>query len=139
MKKIFFFLVLLLILVSGYRSNQANSDGRKNKEISAMYHRLNPNDVNAILTNNFTGQQNDGLKWNKEQHRNFLSNGSYKKDSVFQQVAEDNWVATRFVREMFYNGDTIRSLAMQLKRFEDGKIAEIWEYAVPTQIDQQGK
>jgi len=37
-------------------------------------------------------------------------------------------VATRFFREMDWQGKRIKFEAMQFKRFEDGKIAEIWEY-----------
>ncbi len=33
-----------------------------------------------------------------------------------------------FIRTGEYNGDTISAPAMQFKRFENGKIAEVWEY-----------
>jgi len=60
--------------------------------------------------------------WNKENHREYLSSDPYKKDSVIQQVAEGDWVATRFARTMDYQGDTVKVYLMQFKRFESARL-----------------
>jgi hypothetical protein len=136
MKKLFYPVATILILFFSCSYNQKSSKNdqkiseiERNKEISAKYHELNANDIDSILTDNFMGRTAKDLHtWNKEEHRRYLSSDSYKKDSVIQQVAEGNWVATRFVRTMDYEGDTGKIEGMQFKRFENGKIAEIWEY-----------
>jgi hypothetical protein len=108
----------------------------ENKRTSALYHELKPENVDLILTEDFIGRaEKDRHTWDRESHRNYLSNGVYKRDSIFQQVAEGNWVATRFFREMDYQGKRVKVEAMHFKRFEDGKIAEIWEYADSGQLE----
>jgi len=52
-----------------------------------------------------------------------------------KKIAEGDWVATRFYRTVDYNGKRIVVEVMHFKRFEDGKIAEIWEYADTGQIE----
>jgi predicted ester cyclase len=117
-----------------------NTDLQKNKEIAAKYHKLNPSDIDVILTENFIGRnEKSRFTWNRENHRNYLSNGKFKTDSIFYQIAEGNWVATRFVRTMELNGDTVKIEAMHFKRFENGKIAEIWEYTDTKQVETEGK
>jgi predicted SnoaL-like aldol condensation-catalyzing enzyme len=120
---------MILILIFGCSYNKKSDILQKNKEIATKYHDLNPADIDSILTDNFIGRQGNNLfTWNRDDHRKYLSNGSYKKDSIFNQIAEGDWVATRFVRTGDYNGDTVKVEIMHFKRFENGKIAEIWEY-----------
>ena len=134
MKKLF--IAVILILTFGCTNSQKNNEIQKNKEISVKYHQLNPDDIDVILSDNFIGRQEKNLfTWNREDHRNYLTNGGYKEDSIFHQIAEGDWVATRFFRKMVWNGDTVKVEAMQFKRFENGKIAEIWEYADPSQLE----
>ena len=136
MKKLFFSVATILILFiscsydkKSSENDQKSSEIKKNKEIATKYHDLNANDVDSILTVNFIGRNAKNLfTWTRENHREYLSNGLYKKDSIIQQVAEGDLVATRFVRTMDYTGDTVKVEVMHFKRFENGKIAEIWEY-----------
>jgi predicted ester cyclase len=58
-------------------------------------------------------------------------------DSIFYHIAEGDWVATRFVRTAEYQGDTVKFEAMHFKRFENGKIAEIWEYGDSKQVETE--
>ena len=110
----------------------------KNKKIATMYHELQAEDIDEILTGDFVGRNEKSRHtWNREDHRNYLNNGYYKKDSIFHQVAEGNWVATRFFREMDWQGERIKVEMMHFKRFEDGKIAEIWEYGDTQQIPSE--
>jgi len=129
MKNLFFAPIAILVVALGCATQQKPDEMQKNKEISARYHLLNAADVDSILADNFIGRTGNNLfTWKKEDHRKYLSNGSYKVDSIFDQVAEGDRVATRFVRTGDFNGDTVRVELMQFKRFEKGKIAEIWEY-----------
>ena len=129
--------ITALVFIAGIAFGQNKADIEKNKRIATLYHELKAENVDAILAENFKGHHEKGRGniWDKESHRRFLSNGRYKKDSIFQQVAEEDWVATRFFREMMWNGDTAIFEAMHFKRFEDGKIAEIWEYADTQQAE----
>lgn len=128
MKKLFLAIAVILLAFS-CSIQQKSDETQKNKEISALYHKLNSNDIDSILTDNFIGRTGKDLHtWNREDHRGYLTNGSFKKDSVFSQIAEGDLVATRFIRTGEYEGDTVKVEIMQFKRFENGKIAEIWEY-----------
>jgi ketosteroid isomerase-like protein len=140
MKKYYLlFVALVLILVYGCKYDQANTELQKNKEIAVKYHNLNPDDIETILSTNFIGRnEKSRFTWNKENHREYLSNGIYKVDSIFYQIAEGDWVATRFLRNMEYNGDTVKVEIMHFKRFENGKIAEIWEYCDTKQVEKYG-
>ena len=139
MKKSFIPIVLvLLISVSCGQSktdseNEATTEEIKssieaNKKIAAMYHDLNPDNIDVIFTEDFIGRGENGHTWNREDHREYLSNGRFKVDSISHQIAEGEWVATMYTRTMEYKGDTISAPIMHFKRFEDGKIAEVWEY-----------
>ena len=135
-------LVVFQAFISCQNKTQKGSDAynvkislEENKRIATLYHELKPENVDSILADNFIGRtEKDRHTWTKENHRNYLSNGIYKKDSIFHQVAEGNWVATRFCRTMDYNGKRITVEAMHFKRFENGKIAEIWEYGDSGQL-----
>ena len=135
-KSQFLFIALALILTSCCIYGQANKEIQKNKEIATKYHELNPDNIDIILTDNFIGRQaKNSFTWNKEDHRKYLSNGESKKDSILNQIAEGNLIATRFIRTGISDGDTVSVEIMQFKRFEDGKIAEIWEYFDPRQLE----
>ena len=126
------------LLFAGIAFGQNKADIEKNKRIATLYHQLNAGDVDIILTEDYIGGDEQRRRsWNREDHRNFLSNGIYKKDSILNQVAEGDWVATRFVRTMDWNGKRVSVEAMQFKRFEKGKISEIWEYGDPSQIESE--
>jgi hypothetical protein len=139
MKKIqILFIAVILILTFACTNSQKNNEIQKNKEIAAKYHQLNPDDIDIILTDNFIGRnEKSRFTWNRENHRQYLTNGIYKEDSIFYQIAEDNWVATRFFRKGELQGDTVKYEKMHFKRFENGKIAEIWEYGDPSQVETE--
>lgn len=113
-----------------------DEDVSENKKTAALYHELKPENINLILAEDFIGRtEKNRHTWSRENHRNYLSNGNYKRDSIFQQVADGNWVATRFFREIDYQGAKVKFEAMHFKRFENGKIAEIWEYGDSQQAE----
>ena len=102
----------------------------ENKNVARKYHDLNPDDTDKILTPEFIGRQvgTDTWTWNIRDHKRFLSEeGKGTKDTIHQQVAEGEWVATRFHRTMHYQGKVLELDMMHFKRFEGGKIAELWE------------
>lgn len=140
-------LAIIIFLFSGLLSCQTKTVNEaekakialeENKMIATLYHELNPADIDQILTEDFIGRnEKNRFTWNREDHRGWLSSESFKKDSIFQQIAEGDWVATRFKRTMDWDGRRIEVEAMHFKRFENGKIAEIWEYADRTQIETE--
>jgi hypothetical protein len=139
-KNHFLFIVVILILTFGSISCQKNNEIQKNKEIAVKYHNLNPDDIEAILSDNFIGRnEKSRFTWNRENHREYLTNGIYKEDSIFYQIAEGDWVATRFFRKGEWKGDTVKYEMMHFKRFENGKIAEIWEYGDTRQVETEEK
>ena len=100
-----------------------------NKKVAAKYHELKADDVNAILCEDFIGRNEKSRHtWTRDNHIKFLSNDVYKKDSIFHQIVEGDWVATRFVRTIDWKGERVQFEGMHFKRFENGKIAEVWEY-----------
>jgi len=114
----------------------------ENARIATLYHELKPENVDAILAENFTGHwENDRFTWKKEDHRGFLTNNASQngnisvKDSIYNQVIGGDWAATRFVRSGSYQGRNMSVQMMQFKRFQDGKIAEIYEYFDSRQMD----
>jgi hypothetical protein len=127
---------LVLSFAYGCKNDQGNAQLQKNKEIAIRYHDLNPNDIDTILAADFIGRnEKSRFTWNVADHRKYLNNGDNKVDNILQQVAEGNWVATRFVRTWVEAGDTLQYEMMHFKRFENGKISEIWEYGDSRQAD----
>ena len=99
-----------------------------NKKVARLYHDLNPDDIEEILTPDFIGHGSKGLTWNRDSHGEFWRTPSLKvKDAVHEQVAEGDWVATRFTRTGTNEGKPVNEDIMNFKRFADGKIAELWE------------
>lgn len=139
-KSHFLFITIILFCTSVSLYGQKNIEVEKNKAIATKYHDLNPDNIDAILAENFIGRNEKGRHtWNRENHRKYLTNGSFKVDSIFYQIAEGNWVATRFFRRGEYKGDTVTVELMHFKRFENGKISEIWEYGDSRQVDTEKK
>jgi len=130
--------LMLLVAISCNQGHSDTSTGEKaessentlikNKELAALYHDLNPENIDVLFAEDFTGHGENEHTWDRESHRDYLSNGRYKVDEITRQVAEGDWVATMFIRTMEYEGDTISVPVMHFKRFENGKIAEVWEY-----------
>ena len=109
----------------------------KNIQTSAKYHKLDPEDINDILTDDFIGRNEKSRHtWDKESHKNYWSNNPMAAtDTIYHQIADGNWIATRFLRKMNRQGKEVEGEVMHFKRFENGKIAEIWEYGDSKQLD----
>jgi len=111
-------------------------NAESNKRIATTYHKLEPEDINDILTDDFIGRNEKSRHtWNKEDHINFHTNNPDIIDTIYNQGADGNWVTTRFQRKMNWQGKDVEFEAMHFKRFENGKIAEIWEYGDSKQVD----
>jgi ketosteroid isomerase-like protein len=110
-----------------------------NKEVSEMYHELNPDNMDDILADDFVGRwAKDKLVWDKKTHKAvWTENRGGATDEIIRQVAEGNWVATWFKRSWLEDGDTTDWEMMQFKRFKDGKIDALWEYGDPTQNEEE--
>ena len=101
-----------------------------NLKTSETYHKLDPDDIENILTDDFVGRnEKSRFTWNKQNHQNFWTNNKgVAKDSVYRQLAQDNWVATMFIRKMRWRGKDVEAESMHFKWFENVKIAEIFEF-----------
>ena len=101
----------------------------ENKRIARRYHKLDPGDVEEILAPDFIGRHNEtGFTWNREEHIQFWTDHRDVEDVIHQQIAEGDWVATRFTRKGTIGGQYREIETMHFKRFEGAKIAEVWEY-----------
>jgi hypothetical protein len=107
-------------------------NAEKNEEVSRLYHELKPENVENILADDFVGHFNASSTWSKENHFAFISSTTVK-DTISGQIAEGNWVATSFHRTGILDGKEVQGDMMQFKRYENGKIAEIFEYTDPGQ------
>ena len=110
----------------------------ENKRIARKYHDLNPDEVEEILTPDYIGRHPTGplLTWNRDNHKPFLTNYPDMKDDIHEQIAEGEWVATRFTRSGTYQGRHFELHMMHFKRFKDGRIAELWEYFDSKQLEE---
>ncbi|KPL09794.1 MAG: hypothetical protein AMS26_22425 [Bacteroides sp. SM23_62] len=137
MRNLFIPLVFLSILLfsCGQAGNQ-NADSvddvlkslDHNKKIATLYHELNTENIDEVFAPDFKGH-GEYHDWDLESHRKYLSNERFKVDSIIQQVAEGDWVATWFQRTGdTREGEKISTPIMHFKRFKDGKIVELWEY-----------
>ena len=110
----------------------------ENKRVARKYHDLNPDEVEEILTPDFIGRSSAGFTWNQERHKQSWSKEEWRalKDTIHEQIAEGEWVATRFTRSGPWEGRHIEVDVMQFKRFEDGKIAELWEVGDRKQLEE---
>lgn len=113
------------------------SEVKEHLAISSKYHELNPDDIDNILTDDFIGRNEKSRHtWTKDQHKNYWTkNPIGAPDSIYQQIAQGDWVATRFQRKMNWKGKDVEFEVMQFKLFENGKIAEIWEYGDTKQVE----
>lgn len=100
-----------------------------NKKLAELYHRLQPADVDLILSSDFIGRWPIGFKWSRADHYDFTCK-FVGKHEIIDIVADDKTVAVRFLRtgsiEDFRFANT---MMMQFMRIVDGKISEIWELA----------
>ena len=91
----------------------------ENKRTSARYFNYDVAEMDEILTPDFIGRHpKNAHTWNLEQHKAYWTDRSATA-TVHQQVAEGNWVAVKVTNGEFE--------VMQFQRFENGKIAELWE------------
>ena len=127
------FIAVLLVCPSSNIFAQNNTDQERNKKIAVKYHELNPDDIDAILTEDFIGRTNEDT-WDREVQRQFWKDQK-AEDKILHLVAEDDMVAIRFIRTGEFEGEKIRAHAMQFMRFENGKIAEIWEIFGQSQVE----
>lgn len=101
----------------------------ENKRIARLYHDLKPEDVESIFTADFIGRLGtNAFTWGRDNHKKFLTDHPEVKETIHEQIAEGDWVATRFTRTMTWQDRPVEIEIMHLKRFEDGKIAELWAY-----------
>lgn len=133
----FLFVLVVFLIPSIFTFGSEKSNVEKNKKVAEKYHELKAENVKAILCDDFVGRNEKSRRtWDAASHEQYLSNGIFKQDSIFQQVGEGDWVATRFVRTTDYNGKRIKVEMMQFKKFRNGKIAEIWEYGDLGQLEE---
>jgi hypothetical protein len=113
----------------------------ENKKVARKYHELNPDDVDSIHAPDFIGHYNPGtgFTWDRETHKRTWSSEENQevKDILHELVAEGEFVAIRFARTGTRRGQDLHVEFMQMMRFEDGKIAEIWEYADSKQWERE--
>jgi predicted ester cyclase len=111
----------------------------ENRKVACTYHNLNPDDVEQILTPNFIGHHPDGSTWSRDSHKQFWSREETSDftDTIREQIAEGEWVATQFTRAGTYQGRHVELDMMHFKRFADGKIAEIWELYDSKQLEEE--
>ena len=101
---------------------------QKNKSIARRYHQFNVDEIDDILAPDFVGYHSDGRTWDIASHKKFWSSQENSlQDTIHVQVAEGDWVATRLTRAGLYQGRQIKLDMMAFKRFQDGKIVEVWE------------
>jgi ketosteroid isomerase-like protein len=100
-----------------------------NKKVSARYLDYDPSRMDEILTPGFIGRHaRNKHTWDLESHKKFWTDLTAKV-TIHSQTAEGDFVATRFTTALTYNGKQLDLEGMNLMRFENGKIAELWEYA----------
>jgi ketosteroid isomerase-like protein len=102
----------------------------ENKQVSLKYHELSSDPAiwDEILTPDFIGRHTDERTWNRDEHKATWAKHTDAIDTIHEQIAEGDIVATRFTRKMMWKGAPLEVDIMQMKRFDGGKIAEIFEY-----------
>lgn len=100
-----------------------------------MYHQRNLEDVDSLLSDDFVGsyfgQDPKPNAWNKDDHKNAITNYPNNKDSILIQIAEGDWVAERFIRTFNVEDTTFKAEVMQFKQIKNGKIINSWEIFSP--------
>jgi predicted ester cyclase len=108
-----------------------------NKSMARRYHQFNADEIDDILTPDFVGHHSDGRTWDIASHKKFWSSaGNSLQDTIHVQVAEGDWVATMFTRAGPYQGRQIKLDMMAFKRFQDGKVVEVWEQYDSKLVDE---
>ena len=108
----------------------------ENKKIARTYFDHKPDDVELILTADFIGHTN-AMTWNRDSHKEtWLTFQSKLKDTIHQQIAEGDWVATWFTRSGTFENKSVKWDFMSFTRFVGGKIAQVWEIADSKQFEQ---
>ena len=125
MKKLI--IAAVFILLAGITFGQNKIDIENNKKVATIYHDLKVEDIDNILTEDFIGRNEKSRRtWNRENHRQAWSKWK-GQDKILHLIAEGELVAIRFVRTVELEGEILSIEAMHIMRFENGKIAEIWE------------
>ncbi len=145
MKKIIFSVLALSLIVGSSCQEKIDEEAKKsveeNKKIAIIYHERNLEDVDKVLTEDFIGHfylnETNASTWNRANHRKSINNNPSFKDTILVQIAEGEWVATRFIRSGTYEGSFVKVDVMAFKRFENGKIAEIWEIFSPLPEEEE--
>ena len=109
-----------------------NPSENKNIALSNKYHERKLEDVDNLLDDSFVGSyysDNDSVPrlWYKDGHKKFTASNPNVRDSIIKQVADGNWVATRYIRTAEIDGKGWKAEGMQFKQFKDGKIIKSWE------------
>jgi predicted ester cyclase len=134
-KSVIFILALFLTSVTVVANTKGDTE--KNKKVAEKYHELKAENVKDILCEDFVGRTEKSMHtWDAASHEKYLASDAFKQDSICEQIAEGDWVATRFVRTTDYNGQRIKVELMHFKKFRNGKIAEIWEYGWSDQLGE---
>jgi predicted ester cyclase len=121
---------ILFFIVTTFYPQESMMSTEDNKQVSMRYHELDarPERWDEILTPDFVGRHTTGRTWDLDSHKRTWANVRDLTDTVHHQIAEGDFVSTRFTRKGIYEGAPIEVEVMHLKRFVDGKIAEVWEY-----------
>lgn len=134
---ILFVFVLILCTSCKEQIQDDNRSIEENKKISTLYHERNLEDIDKVLADNFIGSyffsEPEAITWDEESHRNSITTNIDMKDSILVQIAEGEWVATRFIRTGTYDGSLVRTEIMQFKKFQNGKIVISHEVIGPLQ------
>ena len=132
---------LIIILLSFTSCQNKNKDEKtsleENKKISTLYHERNLEDIDIVLADDFVGSyiqnESEPIIWDEEGHRNAIINYPDVKDSILVQIAENDWIATRFIRAFNNEGRIMKAEVMQFKQFKNGKVFRSWELFSPIQ------
>ena len=108
----------------------------QNKQTSRRYPDHNPEEMDDFITQDFVGHGPKGFCWTLERHKkNWKEHREKIRDTIHEQIAEGDLVATRFTRQGEHNGKHFKLGFMSFKRFKDGKSAEIWEVWAPGEAE----
>ena len=139
MKKLAILAVTLMIGSTSCHTNKQDvrMSLEENKKISTLYHERNLKDIDNVLSVDFVGSyflnETTPIMWSKEDHRNTIISVPDMRDSILVQIAEDDWVATRFLRTIKNEESNVKLEVMQFKQFKNGKIIRSWEIFSPIQ------
>ena len=107
----------------------------ENKKIARAYFDHKPDDVELILTVDFIGHTH-AMIWNRDDHqKTWRTFPSQLKDTIHEQIAESDWVATWFTRSGIFENNPVKWDFMSFTRFVGGKISEVWEIADSKQFE----